>query len=230
MNNHHTFACPEFRSFNRRRLLEVGGAGMLGLNMPRLLRAEEKQSAAPPRRAKSVIFLYQFGGPSHLETFDMKPEAPDGIRGLFHPIASNVPGVQVCEHLPRMAQVMDKVTLVRSVHHTMKNHNSAAYHALTGRAPPLDDIRLRDSIELFPAYGSVVDALSPGEPGLPTFVAHPYVLSDGSVTPGQHASFLGKMHDPLLVTSDPASPDFRLPELSLPENLTAERLENRQRT
>src|SRR5437762_8628302 len=114
------------------------------------------------------------------------------------------------------------------MHNTMKNHNSASYYALTGHAPPLDDIRLRDSLELFPAYGSVVDALSPVSGEMPTSVAFPYVIRDGSVTPGQHASFLGKVHDPLLVTQDPSSPDFALPELSLPASLSIGRLEHRR--
>src|SRR3984957_2362332 len=127
-----------------------------------------------------------------------------------------------------MATVMDKVTLVRSVHHTMKNHNSAGYYSLTGYAPPTDDQRLRDSRDLFPAYGSIVDRLAPARKGVPTFVSFPHVIADGSITPGQHASFLGKSSDPLLITQDPNSPDFRLPELSLPANLPPERLANRR--
>jgi hypothetical protein len=213
----------------RRHLLKVGGLGLLGLTVPKILAAEERAKAKLPKaRAKSVIFLYQFGGPSHLETFDMKPDAPEGIRGLHKPISSNVPGIQVSERLPRMAKVMDKVTLIRSMHHTMKNHNSASYYALTGHAPPVDDIRLKDSLELFPAYGSVVDKLAPVGNEIPTFTAYPYVIRDGSVTPGQHASFLGKVHDPLLFTRDPNNPDFSLPELSLPVNLSYERLAQRR--
>ena len=196
-------ACCGFyeTKFSRRHALKVGGLGLLGLTMPRLLQAEDWDKAkAPKARAKSVIFLYQFGGPSHHETFDMKPEAPEGIRGLHRPMASNVPGIQVNDRLPRMAKVMDKVTLIRSMHHPMKNHNSASYYALTGHAPPVDDIRLKDSLDLFPAYGSVVDRLAPVGGEIPTSVAYPYVIRDGSVTPGQHASFLGKGHDPFLFT------------------------------
>lgn len=214
--------------FLRRDALRVGGLGFLGLSMPRLLEAADEQQHLLPATAKSVVFLYQFGGPSHPETFDMKPDAPDGLRSHFEPIDTAAPGIRICEHLPETAKVMDKVTLVRTVHHTMKNHNSAAYHALTGHEPPLDDIRLRDSKELFPAYGSVVDRLLPGSDGMPSFVAYPYVIRDGAITPGQHASFLGKGHDPLLITEDPASPDFRLPELSIPKNLNVDRLQNRR--
>jgi hypothetical protein len=179
-------------------------------------------------RAKSVIFLYQFGGPSHLDMFDMKPDAPDGIRGPYKPMSSNADGIQVCERLPRVAKVMDKVTLIRSMTHTMKNHNSASYYALTGHEPPSDDIRLKDTPELFPSYGAVVDKLLPGDGEVPTSVAYPYHIRDGSVTPGQRASFLGKVHDPFFFTRDPAAADFALPELSLPADLSVGRLEARR--
>lgn len=212
----------------RRDVLRIGGLGMLGLTMPKLLKAAEKQTSAPKRLAKSVVFLYQFGGPSHPETFDMKPEAASGVRSHFGTIASKVPGLRICEHLPETAKVMDKVTLIRSMHHRMKNHNSASYYALTGHAPPLDDIRLRDTLELFPAYGSVVDKLTKPRAGMPSFVAFPHVIRDGAITPGQHASFLGKAHDPLLVTEDPNGRNFQLPELSLPANLDRDRLQNRR--
>jgi len=215
----------------RRDLLRIGGYGMLGLTMPRMLRAAETAPVSISKwapRAKSVIFLYQFGGPSHVDTFDMKPQAPDGIRSAYKSIDTRVPGLQICHHLPEVAKVMDKVTLLRTVHHNMKNHNSAAYYALTGHAPPLDDIRLRDTLELFPAYGSVVDSLSPSTNGMPSFVAYPHTIRDGEVTPGQHASFLGKSHDPLLITQDPNDSGFRLPELSLPANVTSDRLNNRR--
>jgi hypothetical protein len=229
MNSRRFFARRNFHDANltRRDALRIGGLGLFGLTMPRLLQAADQQRSAPVARAKSVVFLYQFGGPSHVDTFDMKPQAPEGIRSLYGQIPTSLPGLQICEHLPETAKVMDKVTLVRSMFHNMKNHNSASYYALTGYAPPVDDIRLRDSLERFPAYGSVVDRVAPLESGMPTFVAYPYVIRDGAVTPGQHASFLGKSHDPLLITEDPNSPDFRLPQLSLPENLSVARLENR---
>lgn len=214
-------------SVSRRKALSIGGMGMLGVTLPKLLRAADATTARP-KPAKSVIFLYQFGGPSHLETFDPKPEAPAGVRSHFGVIDTAAPGIRICDQLPQMAKVMDEVTLVRTVHHTMKNHNSASYYALTGHAPPLDDIRLRDTLDLFPAYGSVVDTLAPVSNGMPTFVAFPHVIRDGEITPGQHASFLGKAHDPLLVTSDPNEPGFALPELSLPSGITTDRLQNRR--
>jgi hypothetical protein len=208
----------------RRSLLKIGALGLLGLD------SLEAGAAARSRRARarSVIFLHQYGGPSHVDTFDMKPNAPSEVRGEYRPIRTSATGIQICDRLPRTARVMDKVTLVRSLRHEMKNHNSAGYYSLTGAAPPTDDQRLRDSRELFPAYGSVVDRFAPGRAGTPTFVAYPHVIADGSITPGQHASFLGQTHDPFLITLDPNSPDFRLPELSLPANLNPRRLENRR--
>jgi Protein of unknown function (DUF1501) len=110
----------------------------------------------------------------------------------------------------------------------MKNHNSAGYYALTGHAPPSDDQRLRDSLDLFPGYSSVVDRFAPGSGEMPTAVSYPHVITDGSTTPGQHASFLGKRHDPLLVLQDPNSAAFALPELSLPKDIPWERMQARR--
>jgi Protein of unknown function (DUF1501) len=209
---------------HRRTILRVGGAGLLGLTLPQLLRASGTRKA----RTKSVIFLHQYGGPGQHETFDMKPDAPAEVRGSFKPIATRVRGLQVCEMLPRVADVADKLTVIRCVQHTMKNHNSAGYYSLTGMAPPTDDQRLRDSVDLFPAFGSIVDKLAPAPKGVPTFVAYPHVIRDGSITPGQHASFLGKGHNPFFFTRDPNAPDFRLPELSLPSTVSPERMESRK--
>jgi hypothetical protein len=229
-------ACSDFRTthrLSRRCLLKAGTAGIAGLNLPALLRAgevpENRSGSSLRPRAKHVIFLHQFGGPSHLDTFDMKPDAPDGIRGEFKPIASSQPGLNLTEHLPRFAKVLGRFAQVRSVHHRMKNHNSATYYSLTGHAPPLDDIRLRDTQELYPSYGSTVARLKPvDDPAVPTFVAYPYVLRDGSVTPGQTASFLGKPFDPFFFNGDPNGTEFRLPELSLPESLPLGRLDDRR--
>jgi len=224
-------ACTGFHAtpLSRRRLLKVGSLSLLGLNLPGLLRAEATRKDKPFKaRAKSVIFLFQWGGPSHVDMFDMKPDAPEQIRGPHRPISSNADGIQVSERLPRTAKVMDKVTLIRSIHHTMKNHNSAGYYALSGHEPPSDDQRLRDSLSLFPAYGSAVDKLTPVNGEMPTFVSYPHVIADGSITPGQHASFLGKVHDPLFISQDPNSASFALPELSLPAGLSYERVSQRR--
>ena len=218
---------------SRRHMIKIGGMGLLGLTLPELLaRGKQLRAAAKAgairQRVKSVIFLFQWGGPSHVDTFDMKPEAPDTVRSPYDAIDTSVPGIQICEHLAAMSKQMDKVCLIRSLTHNMKNHAPAGYYAITGHEPPSDDQRLRDTLDLYPGYGSVVDHLAPNVNGMPTFVAYPHVIRDGSIVPGQHASFLGKAHDPLFFTNDPNSPDFRLPELSLPDNLSPERLQRRR--
>lgn len=225
-------ACNNFsttRLLSRRSVLRAGGMGLFGMTLPKILMAQElARNAKLVARAKSVVFMFQWGGPSHLETFDMKPDAPSGIRGFHKPMSSKANGIQVNSLLPKTSQIMDKVTLIRSVHHTMKNHNSAGYYALSGHAPPSDDQRLRDTPDLFPAYTSVVDTISPSHGEVPSSVHLPYIVSDGAQTPGQMASFLGKAHDPFLVTQDPNDAKFSLPELSLPEGINYERLASRR--
>jgi len=219
------YDCAGSRSIHRRSLLKIGALSLLGAQALPVGAAPASRRRA---RAKSVIFLHQFGGPSHVDTFDMQPNTPAEIRGEYQPIPTSAPGIMICDRLPRSAGIMDKVTLIRSVQHEMKNHNSAGYYSLTGKSPPTDDQRLRDSRELFPAFGSIVDRFAPGPEGTPTFVSYPHVISDGSITPGQHASFLGQAHDPFFINQDPNDADFRLPELSLPANLNPRRLENRR--
>jgi uncharacterized protein DUF1501 len=210
----------------RRAALRIGGSSLLGMSFPQMLAAAEKNSYKAT--AKAIIFLHQWGGPGQHETFDPKPDAPDNVRGWYGATKTKIPGVIFGERIPKLAAMADQFTVIRCLQHSMKNHNSAGYYSLTGVAPPTDDQRLRDSIDLFPAYGSIVDKLAPAPKGTATFVAFPHVIADGSITPGQHASFLGKAHNPLFVNLDPSKPDFRLPELTLPENLSAERLENRK--
>jgi hypothetical protein len=219
---------PSHAAFTRRSVLRIGGMGLLGMSFPRLLSAAEKPAARHKATAKAVIFLHQWGGPGQQETFDPKPDAPENVRGWYGAVKTRIPGVIFGERIPKLAAMADKFTVVRCFQHGMKNHNSAGYYSLTGVAPPTDDQRLRDSLELYPAYGSIVDKLAPTPKGTATFVSFPHVIADGSITPGQHASFLGKAHNPLFVNQDPNAPDFRLPELTLPESLSIERLENRR--
>jgi len=193
-----------------------------------MLAAAEKPKAKLKATAKAVIFLHQWGGPGQHETFDPKPDAPDNVRGWYKAGKTKIPGVIFGERIPKLAAMSDQFTVIRCLQHNMKNHNSAGYYSLTGVAPPTDDQRLRDSVELFPAYGSIVDKLAPTPKGTATFVSFPHIIADGSITPGQHASFLGKGHNPLFVNQDPNKTDFKLPELTLPENLSVERLETRR--
>ena len=212
---------------SRRAALQVGGVGLFGLGYHQLLQGAEK--ARVKARADSIIFLHQWGGPGQHETFDPKPDAPDKVRGWFGTTQTKLPGVRFGEKLPKIAAIADELTVIRCMAHTtrMNNHNSAGYYSLTGIAPPTDDQRLRDSIDLFPAYGSIVSKLAPSPKGVATFVSYPHVISDGSITPGQHASFLGKSHNPLFIADSPNRTDFKLPELSLPEGLSPDRLGHR---
>jgi hypothetical protein len=150
------------------------------------------------------------------------------VRSPYKPISTNVPGIQICEHLPELAKRADKLCLIRTMTHTMKNHASAGYYAITGHEPPSDDQRLRDSLSLYPGYGSVVDHLAPNRTGLPSYVAYPHVIRDGSIVPGQRASFLGKSHDPFFFSEDPNQDGFRLPELSLRDGISVDRLQRRR--
>jgi len=224
-------ACDDFRRsyrLSRRSALQVGTLGALGLGLPTLLQAQALAAGANPR-AKSVILLFNFGGVSHLESFDCKPEGSEQSRGEFRPISSSVPGTQVCELLPNMAKMAHEYAIVRSMHHSMGNHNAAGYTALSGFPPPKDDINLRDTPDLMPAYGSVVNAFRPSPARVPTAVTMPTLIRDATQTPGQHAGFLGKQHDPLLVMRDPNSRGFAVPELSLPDSLSVERLQDRRK-
>jgi hypothetical protein len=180
-------------------------------------------------RAKSCIMLFQFGGASHIDTFDPKPEAPAEIAGEFKAIASNLPGVQFSEHLPKLAKLADKFTLVRSVHHRTSNHNTAAYYSLTGHQPLIDIVTANASAHDFPAYGSVVDRFAPSRGRVPTAVSLPTMIADGPFrTPGEFAGLLGKMHDPLFITQDPNSKNFDVEELTLPTELTFDRVDSRK--
>src|SRR5262245_21663913 len=114
------------RGLTRRELLQVGGAGLLGLTLPKVWAAEAARSVQRAR-AKSVMFLFLFGGPSQNDTFDMKPDRPDIIRGPFQPIASRTPGLLMCEHLPRLAQMSNQFAVVRTVTHNQNDHNACHY-------------------------------------------------------------------------------------------------------
>jgi hypothetical protein len=223
-------SCLEYRgsAASRRQVLRLGVLGSLGLALPALLRAEAR-GTGPKGRAKSVIFLHQFGGASHHDTFDMKPAAPAEIRGEFKPVPSAIPGLSVCEHLPRLAALADRYCLVRSVNHTTSNHNSAAYYSLTGHKPLIDIVTANASATDFPAYGAIVDRLAPSTKRVPTAVSLPTLIADGPFrTPGEFAGFLGKQHDPLFVQKDPNAAEFRVDELRLPLDLPLDRAADRR--
>jgi uncharacterized protein (DUF1501 family) len=214
---------------SRRALLKAGAVGLAGLSLPALLRAEA-EGRARKATARSVILLFQFGGPSHLDTFDPKPDAPRELRGEFASIPSAIPGVRVSEHLPRLARVAGQYALVRSVHHTRSNHNSGAYYSLSGREPLSDLVTSNAAATDFPHPGSVAACLGgETETKVPPFVALPWMIADGPFrTPGEFAGFLGKAYDPLWVLSDPNAPGFNAEELSPPPDVDVERLDDRR--
>jgi hypothetical protein len=217
------------RFLGRRRLLQAGMLSCLGLG-----RAELAGStlASPPRttaRIRSCIVLFFYGGPSHLDTWDMKPSAPAEVRGEFRPIATRVPGVHICEHLPRCARIADKLAIIRGMHHTMRNHNSAAVEALCGRTPLKGDLELlADDPASFPCYGASLSFAQPGRRGIPAHVALPHVMYNVVRLPGQGAGFLGAAYNPFQINRDPNQPDFRIDELELPGDLPLARLEDRR--
>ena len=219
---------------HRREMLQVGFSGLLGVGLSSVLsrRAVAAQAASAPQPArspKSVILVFLTGAPSHLDTFDMKPEAPAEIHGEFRPIATRVPGLSFCEHLPRLAARADRLAVVRSFSHRENNHLVATHHALTGHPQPgafFDKVASRDD---WPSYASTLDYLHPRTDGLPSGVNLPTFLMEGPLTwPGQHAGFLGPRHDPWQITRDPGAADFGMDSLRLAPGIEVNRLNDRR--
>jgi hypothetical protein len=220
-----SFPRSPFRLIDRRQLLHAGALGALGLSLPQLLRAE---AMARPRKIKSCILILAHGGPSQQETFDMKPTAPDNIRGDFKPIPTNVPGIAICEYLPRLTKVAKHFSLIRSATHKFVIHNPSSYYALTGRKPDRDVIQFPARRSDWPAVGTVLAKFRPSEPMVPPYVVLPIFANDINIpTPGQHAGFLGSAYDPLIVRADPNQPDFAVPALTPRPEVTVDRLESR---
>lgn len=219
---------PRLRSPSRRDLLRAGALGM-GLTLPQLLRASTAHPAAPRPSADACILLFLWGAPSQFETFDPKPTAPAGIRGEFGVRRTRLPGVLFGEHVPLLAGRNDRFALVRTCAQSSTHHQSAAYEALTGYPPRRDAVALTATSTDHPNLGSVVAARAPGRSHLPRFVQLPQLASDvGNLTPGQFAGFLGRQYDPLAIIKDPCAPDFDVAELSLPADVSATRLHDRE--
>lgn len=211
---------------NRREFLRVGALCGVGLTLPELLAA--KETGLSPR-ADSCIVIFLNGGPSHLDMWDMKPDAPSEIRGPFQSIPTTLPGVHLCEYLPRLAKQMHRCTLVRSMNHSVNNsHAAAVYAALTGHdrgeqgggAKPDDH----------PNLGSVLGMVRPGGRAVFPYVALPYKTKEGAggpLQPGFLGGIIGANHDPFWVLEDPNAPDFRVRNLTLPENVSATRMMDR---
>ncbi len=207
------FASP---LISRRSLVKAGLLGVGSFSLAHLLQAQAKASV--DRREKSMIFLWLWGGPSHMETFDLKPDAPVEYRGEFRPIATSVPGMEISEHLPRISRLADKIALIRSLSHESPGHVNSTHTMMTGypgellEAPPFQP--------KYPDFSSVATkVVGPRRPGTPTHVAMPSLRYGG-------ASYLGTGLDPLSMDADPNSPKFRVPALSIGAD-TLGTLENR---
>lgn len=217
------------RLFSRRQILQAGAIGYLGLSLPRLLRADAARTTAT---ADSCILVFLNGGPSHLDMWDMKPDAPAEIRGEFKPIPTTVPGVQFSEHLPRMARQVHRATVLRSVHHSVNNaHAAAVYTALTGHDRGDATVAIGANPNDFPAIGAVVGAQRPPESLVVPYVSLPYITKEGAGGPPQPGFFgglLGRTRDPLWVLNDPNSPTFAVPELTPAGDVPVPRLGDRR--
>jgi hypothetical protein len=214
---------------SRREFLRVGGLALAGLSLPTLF---AKQASARPdnrSKAKACIQLFMWGGPSQLETFDLKPEAPEGIRSLFRPIATNVPGIRICEHLPRLARMTDQFAILRSVTHTGVNHGTSAYHMLTGHIHATPGTLRHPTPSDFPSVGCAAARFGYVPRVVPGYVSLPSVLhdGDGGEVPGQGPGFLGQRHAPFLATGDPTRRDFTINTLRLPAEVDGPRLSRR---
>lgn len=240
------------QGWSRRHLLQAGGAGLLGMSLPRLLAAEEAGVVCEPR-AKSVIFLMLFGGPSQLETFDMKPEAADTIRGPFRPIGSRTPGLRICEHLPLTADVSDRFAVVKTLSHDFNDHSGGGHYIQTGRRWHLPiGGGFNVTPDDWPAIGSVVDYFEQKLHGLPTGAPHYAVLPNslGRIQeynlqlrrPGETAGWLGRRFDPLTTRIDKRDKDdnpywrdcadeeltFQIQGMHADEALTLDRFDRRR--
>jgi hypothetical protein len=213
----------------RREFLRVGGLALGGLTLPCYWTARANESATR-RPAKRCLQLFMWGGPAQQETFDLKPRAPEGVRSLFRPIATCVPGTHICEHLPRLAQMADRYAILRSVTHTGVNHGTSAYHMLTGHIHFTPGTLRHPTPNDFPSVGCAAARFGRRPAALPPYVALPSVLldGDGGEVPGQGPGLLGQRFDRFLVQGDPTRPDFSLDTLTLPADVSAARLRQRQ--
>lgn len=221
---------------DRRGLLRAAAAGVVGASLPkRGSLASEPISERPVGfgKAKSVLIVLLSGGPSQLDTLDPKPDAPAEVRGEFTPISTTIPGVTVCEHLPKFAQQTDRWAIVRTLAHREHNHLLATHVALTGRPTPvprggsdLDRVETRND---FPNYASALDFIRPRSDGMPSGVSLPnYLIEDPLTWPGQHSGFLGAKHDPWQINGDPNDKKFRMQALTMRDGVSTDRLHSRR--
>jgi len=206
---------------DRRELLQVGFSGLLGLGLSRTAHA------VPEAKAKKVLMIFLTGAPSHIDTFDPKPDAIEDIRGLFKPIATKVPGIQICEHLPLTAARADKFAIVRSMTHGVPVHELGTHFLLSGidaLPPGSNHMATRHD---WPNYASGLEYAKPRTDGIPNGVLLPTYLNAGYGFSGQNGGVLGAKFDPWHVTSDPNSVGFKAGELQT-LGLSVDQLRNRE--
>lgn len=210
--------------FTRRDFLQVGALGAMGLTLPMYLQAKETGQLRPGNDNKACIMIFNLGAPSHLDLFDMKPEAAAEVRGPFKPIATAADGIQISEILPGHAKIADKFALVRSCHHTGAAVHDAGWQMMqTGR--------LFTGGVNTPHAGAVVSYLRGRKTDLPPFVVLPELMGrgGGNLPNGQSGGFLGKAHDPFALNANPAEKNFKVPDLLPPPEIGTARLERRRR-
>jgi uncharacterized protein (DUF1501 family) len=226
-------ACPGFFAaapMGRREFLRAGALGLLGLGLPQLLQARATSDTASRPRAKACILLFMWGGPAQQDTWDPKPDAPAEYRGEFRPIATSVPGLRVCEHLPRLARRADKLAVLRSMTHPEVDHTVATHFLLTGRAVPR---RGASRAEDWPSYGAVLAKLGRGTGPLPPFVSMMPKVPDGAPrfveeSHGQGAGFLGPLYEPMRIDADASQPDYQVADFHLHADVPLQRTERRR--
>jgi hypothetical protein len=229
--------------FNRREFMRLGGAGLLGLSLADILRlqAEQPKGTGPapgqPKNgwgsAKQVLMIYLQGGPSHIDIWDPKPDAPSNVRGDFKPVRTKVPGIQLSEVMPKLAQQIDRATLIRSMSYTpagLFNHTAAIYQIMTGYTP--DRVSPSGQLEPpapndFPHMGAQIARLKPLDIPMLPFVMLPRPLQESNVIgKGGTAGFLGAAYDPYYFYQDPAK-GINLDDLTLRKEVSKERLDRR---
>jgi hypothetical protein len=220
------------RGLSRKEFLQVGFSGLLGFGLTEVLAGRKVKAAPktslPTGKAKSVILVFQTGAPAHQDIWDLKPDAPDTVRGEFKPVDTNVPGVQVGPHIPKLAQMADKYAIVRSMTHSTPGHEYGTHFVLTGinKLPPgATHMASRND---WPCYSAGFQYLRPREDGLPAGVMLPTYLNNGYGFSGQTGGLMGTYLDPWHVTKDPNAADFKLDELTLRPGLSVGRLGDRR--
>lgn len=208
----------------RRTYLQLGLAGLAGGSFTDLLALRQASAAnhsGTDKPKSNCILIWMDGGPTHLETFDLKPEAPIEIRGEFRPIDTNVPGMQICEHMPKLAKIADKYSIIRSVCHNQANHGAGNHYMMTG-APPRIPVGCGAFVSFHPSLGSVAAYERQAPHGLPGYFSMPSMSRSGG------PNFLGAKYAPFVVANDPNQESFRVRDVELPRDLTQDRFQSRR--